>query len=317
MNKPANETMKCFCLKGETVMIKKLIAIVLMISLFSFTITPLSAAVNKDNTVRVGSVIYYWDYSSTKNLFISVDTATNEAIASYYYLNNPEIIYEYRFDNIGQLRENISGNWNELITEAINNQSKANVLMRSEFIEEQDVNDVAPSSASTSLVNKMKGLYGQEYSGDELASDTTYPGVEIVLYQGLTIRANKQLNASFAAGLAVTSFLVATLGHLPLPKDVQSFLTFLGTYISFQTFIVSGAIWVYQCYADYYRYTQINGGSRIYTMTSETHYHNGFEHPGNPSDSLLMDRYAIEYTDSQSYYYSYIQQFEDAYRLYS
>lgn len=195
----------------------------------------------------------------------------------------------------------------------------ASITNMSDFVlsdNNQASDDAMPRDAvQRDFMTAMRNIYGNEYERI-LYRDSTYKGVdEVIVHEDLVYSCNKKGSLVFDAGtplsaisLAVTKLtnLSITLSAISLALSVAGDV--IDAYATIDTYILK---------ADFGRWTTIDDGSYVYTMTNKVYTHVGINERNNENDVQLEESNPeLIYMPSATYYKDYSAQTDDAYYAY-
>lgn len=170
-------------------------------------------------------------------------------------------------------------------------------------------------SVQADLFADARKIYGSEYQR-VVCRDYTYPNVNVIsVHEDLVMRMTKKGTKTFAAG---TSLSVAALALTKMAK-ISVRISVLSLVVSVVGECISAAASVdaYVVDVDFGRWTTINNGSYVYTMTNKIYRHCGLNERNNETRAYLQrEDPELAYTHSSAYYNDYSAQIADAYNLY-
>lgn len=193
---------------------------------------------------------------------------------------------------------------------------EASVISASFFDTIESANE-APlrDSVQRDLFAAMRQIYGNEYER-VVYRNLTYPNInEIDVHQDLVFRMHREGSRTFGVGTALSVAALA-LTRLTGISVAISFLALIvsvsGEYIN-----ASATVDAYIVEADFGRWTTIDDGDYVYTMTNKIYTHCGLNERNNETAAYLQnDNPTPEYIPSSTYYNSYSAQAADAYAMY-
>lgn len=191
---------------------------------------------------------------------------------------------------------------------------KASVISATSFVPSEPVVE-RRDSIQADLFGAMREIYGNEYERI-VYRNSTYPGIkEVKVYQDLVLRMNKKGARTFSAGTAL-SMVSLTLTKL---TKINVTLSFLSTALSVATEYLDARkdVDAYVVKADFGRWTTIDDGSYVYTVTNKIYSHCGLNERSNETRAYLQGGNPEPlYIPSSSYYDRFYAQTNDAYNAY-
>lgn len=159
----------------------------------------------------------------------------------------------------------------------------------------------------------MSEYVGASQYKKKLKYTRTEDGNTYKIYETLTFRYSDTGYKSWSKKISVSSFIVSVIGAAVTSARVKIICDVFGLASNASSLIPTGKVNKYICRAYYSRFTTINGSSYAYTMTDKTIEYKGYEDADGVGrarlDKATKDTY---YSDSSSYFSSYVDQYKDA-----
>lgn len=172
-------------------------------------------------------------------------------------------------------------------------------------------------SVQADLFRAAREIYGDESEHERvLYSDYTYPDVDVIsVHQDLVLRLVEKGSLTFAAGtsLSVVALAMGNLtGFSVLLSTASIVVSVVGEYLD-----AIAEVDAYIVRVDFGRWTTINNGDEVYTITNKVYRHCAFNERNNEREAYLQpENPELSYDPSSTYYYDYGAQVEDAYDMY-
>lgn len=161
----------------------------------------------------------------------------------------------------------------------------------------------------------MRQIYGNEYER-VVYRNLTYPNIdEIAVHEDLVLRMHKEGDRTFAAGTALSVAALALTSMTGISVALSSLALIVS--VSGEYIDARATVDAYIVEADFGRWTTIDDGDYVYTMTNKIYRHCGLNERNNETAAYLQnDNPSPSYIPSSSYYNNYSAQAADAYALY-
>ena len=253
---------------------------------------------------------------------------------SIKYVNDENKVYHWVVEN--GLVDNL--NYKDIIAYANDNFSSAEIIDFYDvtYDEPIEVNSNARLSAVADLYEDLEKYVGSSRYKKKLMYTRKDDGNKYQIYETLTFRCVATGYKSWSKKISVSSFIVSVIGAvatdarvkmicevfglvsnasslIPRKRILPNIWTGFGLVSNASSLIPAGKVNKYICRAYYSRFTTINGSSYAYTMTDKTVEYKGYEDADGAGrarlDKATKDTY---YSDSSSYFSSYVDQYKDA-----
>ena len=298
---------------------KKIISMLLIILLTVISVVPAHA-----KNVRSGEddvVLTYEEDVADGKLYVQQDRNRIIAIInnektklvdiSIKYVNDENKVYHWVVEN--GLVDNL--NYKDIIAYANDNFSSAEIIDFYDvtYDEPIEVNSNARLSAVADLYEDLEKYVGSSRYKKKLMYTRKDDGNKYQIYETLTFRCVATGYKSWSKKISVSSFIVSVIGAVATDARVKMICEVFGLVSNASSLIPAGKVNKYICRAYYSRFTTINGSSYAYTMTDKTVEYKGYEDADGAGrarlDKATKDTY---YSDSSSYFSSYVDQYKDA-----
>ena len=202
----------------------------------------------------------------------------------------------------------------DYLQEGFSSLQKASVINASDFDtsgKEVETRD----SVQADLFKAMRAIYGNEFERVTYRN-STYPKVkEVAVHQDLVLRMEKKGGKTFDAGTALSAVSLAMSKIAAVSVTVS--LIAMSTSVRDDCLAANATLDAYIVKADFGRWTTIDGGDYVYTMTDKIYKHCGINERYNEKRAYLQKENAtLTYNPSSSYYNDYLAQTKDAYNMY-
>lgn len=272
---------------------------------------------------RIENGYMYTMVTDYKSVTILTNDEENLIDIAITYSSDPGKVYQLLIDDYPEmeLSPRTSEFWSGVIRYAESNLSNAKInIIRQVRYEE-------PIEVST-MRSLLGGYFKSEYRSNEeseysdrLKYTTTYEGQTIRIYESFDDIIVDELGFdSWSTAISVSSLIATIIGAKATTKRVQDICNLYGVSVGFASLVPAGSINYYSITGDVYRYSTVNGSEYAYTITDKFIEYMGYENPDiNNEDPAVFDSESREvyYSDSQSYFNSYVSQKEDAYEMFT